>query len=675
MTSYFEKGVLARRREERGEGEVGRVRERVNAFDDRMITDLESFPDSDQPELQSIHQEAVALTEKTRGQVSSKLKEWAKKNTLIKMAVASVGIHGAIALHHFEDPSFQKKWEEPGAVVHLQSKEEQEKVAQRVKERKARINPEAVSSYKAEMSDKLERGEPVTFEDLYFSLEEKNGVLPEDVAEGREGAWKMIEALSANVGNELLEGEIMDIVRGMYGSKDNYDAGQASVTEYFKAYNEGRPPKRNCVTIDRAEQIVFEGIIARLPEQERQKFSVGEMTVKQHKIATLTWRDGSEDRLFPLEPDQPTRTAQPEAGVGKVDAMFLKTSAVADAPIHISAGKGDVPPSPDIDAVTDEPFSSGYVVDGPLIASDFMRAEVERRGIEIENRKGDVMEVEIGLEENPVEQVKSLRAGLPYDPAHRFEAWRMAQRTPEAFQEYLHPTKGTEVVDPKFVTLEFKDMTGWTYDEMRMLLDQSPYSYLSFSAGISDDIRPLFGVNRPTPSGGPEPQFSFEKVTFSPRPGSALPFGELTGKEVERVLNAFPKSEIVLDNALGTIDLMLPAFNALKQARVTDIYFENIPMVHDPEGDSVGGIPQAQIWKEMNEFTSPIHIRALNYFKAMSEHPEYWEYRNIVPDLASEELPVLASLRQAARTAHPTPHQAEILSAMDAQIDFLATHL
>lgn len=676
----LERGFLARRREGRGEGEVGRVTERVNQIDDAIERDLEAFPASRDPELRQIRDDAQKLAEKTRGSVGSTLKQWAKKNTMIKMAVASAGIHAAVLTPQFAEmmsgarEAFERAWAEEGAVIRPQSEEEREAIDRKIAEREARIDKGALSSYKAEISEKLQQGEPVTFEELYFSLEEKNGVAPEDVAEAREGAQKMIDEFSKEVGDELSEGEIKDIVKEMYGDKENYDWGQASVTEYFKAYNEGRPPKRNCVTANRAEQIVFEGVIARLPEKERQKFTVGEMAVKQHKIATLTWQDGSEERLFPLEPGQEERTVKPEAGVVKVSATFLKEAAVAEKPVRISAGKGEVLPSPDVDVKTNEPFSSGYATDGPLVGSDFVRAEVEHEEIQIKNRKDDVMEVEI--ESNGVDEVRDLRVGLPYDPAHRFQAWKMTQRTPEAFKEYQHAEKGFEGADPNLVTLEFGEMAGWTYEEMRQLLDGSPYKKVSFASGISDPIRQIFGINRPNPDGGPEPQFFFDEVLVSPSPETNRIFGGLTGQEVSRVLAAFPKAEITIPAGitLGLLSLDQDVFAALKQARVKGFYFEAVPDISP--GGGAQAISGQGAWEELDRFASPVQLPSTIYISNVIDHPEYWKYENIVPrfDLYSADLammmgdPRVASYLSNRHPDQETRHQKTILDQVSAKM-------
>lgn len=668
MTISLEGGFLARRRGERGEGEVGRITERVNRFDDEMQRDAESFPEVEDEELKKIRGEAKELVEKTRKALGLKIKEWATRNSIVKMAAVagtSVGIHAALLSHPMEDGEMKRKWEEEGAVIRLQSQEEQEMVQQKITEREARIDHAALASYKTVMSQKIERGEPVTFTDLYFSLEEKNGVLPEDVAEARQGAQKMIDVFSADVGDELSEGEIKDIVQEMYGEKDNYDAGQASVTEYFKAYNQGKKPKRNCVTIDRAEQIVFEGIVTRLPKEEGKKFSIGEMTVKQHKIATLTWRDGSEERLFPLEPDQPERTVQPEAGIAKVDASFLKIAAVAEKPLRVSAGKGEVPPSPDIEAKTNEPFSSGYTVDGPLIASDFVRAEVIRKGIQIENKKDQEEEWPIDLD--GLEGAKQLKQEVGPDGA--LPIWKLKQPSPEAIKEF-------NAIATNVRSIELGEMKEWSPQQMRDILDETPYDRIAFTSGISESLRPVLGVKHLSVPGEPSPVYLFRSVTFSPGPESGYPFAELSEQDAERVLNAFPRAEVRFSTpfTFNMLSVNDETFRAMKRAHVRKFYFDGVPSVipNAAVPNAPQGMPEGAVWKEMSEFASPVELSTVAYLNAVMDHPEYWRYKNIEPSFDGVGI-VLADPRVVAylQDRHPeqeTEHQKYVLDGVSATL-------
>ena len=86
MTSYFEKGVLARRREERGEGEVVRVTDRVKELRMNFSRDLEAFSQGEVAELQVIRQEAVALVEKVKTALTEKISEWSTKNQVVAKA-------------------------------------------------------------------------------------------------------------------------------------------------------------------------------------------------------------------------------------------------------------------------------------------------------------------------------------------------------------------------------------------------------------------------------------------------------------------------------------------------------------------------------------------------------------------------------------------------------------
>ncbi|MEO5928263.1 MAG: hypothetical protein ABIO72_06055 [Patescibacteria group bacterium] len=627
MKNIHEGGFLARKREARGEGEVGRVTDRVNALDDQMKSDLEGFH-GEEPELQSIQKEAVELTEKTRAATSSKLKEWAKKNTMIKMAVASIGLHAAMVAPQIVEviegnrtkaELFDKDWSTKGKVIHMQTDEEKAVVEQKKREREARINPEELKAYKKELSERLERGEDLSFKESYFGIEKKSGVLPEEVEQGKEHADQLIEKFSKEIGETLEKEEIQRVTNEMYGD-GNYAEFQALISEYFVT------GKYNCFSIDHAQQIVWEGILAHLTEDERVKWSIGEMHVKQHPITTLTWKDGSEERMFVLEPGREARTAEPEPGTAKIGASFLKQALVSEKTLVYEATKGIVAPSPELDVVTNQAINPGFIVTGELEGSDFVKAEAKRLGLEIQDQIIDAMEVEIEMESDSVEAAKHILDEAEVTHPGLINALHLLNPTVKAVQALeMNPNRSYE-------TLEVGKMQGWSPEAKRQVL-KTEYQVLSISSGIPSGFIDDMEAYRKTNG-----NFHFQALQTGPRSDSeGISFKELRPSDLQRFLLACAEIDLRFGTGVFmSLHFYQEMFDAISSAKVKSIYFRTVPIIWKTRAfTKFDDFSDEEVWKKMDAFASKVIIPMGEYTETLRQHPEYWEYRNIEPDIES----------------------------------------
>lgn len=320
---------------------------------------------------------------------------------------------------------------------------------------------------------------------MYFDLERLNGKDPKDVERAEKKAEELIDEFSTMVGDTLEDDEIRTIVKKMYGSKSNYEWHQASVTDYFLT------GKRNCDSIDRAEHIVFEGVIARLTENERKKYALGEQTIKQHMVATLTELSGLK-RTFLLEPDAGFMKAD-DPGTGYVSADFLKRTTVSNEIAVVHAIGGEVAPSPEIDAVTDQPIPRGYVTVGNLKGSNFVMQQAARENIlpmlspkaelpmELELKDGATTSEEArSIARSELEAIKKL--GVDWDPKFPFS--RLRTPSPETVAEvnrFLIANQG----ERKFVGIRIDPaVNNWDEKSVHELL-MSPLPTLALEADRS----------------------------------------------------------------------------------------------------------------------------------------------------------------------------------------------
>ncbi len=365
---------------------------------------------------QEIHKLLEAVT---KGRLSvGGFGEKFKKNRFLHALFIATGLHVPL-LHGDKLIAYAKagisqleNWD--GRILHPQSKEEQAKVDSRVAERRKATDGKKVDAFKDEVRKKLESGEAVSFRDMYFHLEELNGVPQAEVAAARKKADERIDEYRKKFVGGFEEAELRAFVDQMYGPDSNSELGQASVTVYF---NTG---KRNCNAIAKGELIVLDGVLEHMPEDVRKRYQLGNQYVSQHVYATLSTvrRDGKIEKTFLLE--QGIRTVEKElgqAGTATVSLDLLKQSMVTDSPTVIDAQKGaGILKGPILDLKTDQPVQDNVVVNGALRPSDFVMQHIGEKRSEEKNvqpvpqealHEPDVMELTLEVPMS-VEKAKEL---------------------------------------------------------------------------------------------------------------------------------------------------------------------------------------------------------------------------------------------------------------------------
>jgi len=339
-----------------------------------------------------------------------------KPGRLAKAIVVAAALHAPLVPklgRMIEDRVEDAKdlWNRSDAVLHVQSDGEKAEVRKRVRDRETRTDPEVREATKQKYREQLEKGESISFKQLYFDMEQVNGVPAERVEQAKRLAdsdiRKYVEAAQGNLSDPL----IRRIVSDLYDAR-KYEFGAASVSD---CYLDG---KCNCFSTAKRELITFEGVIQSLPEPSRKRFELGIRMVQQHQIATLGIRsqaDAAPEQVYLLEPSMKVETRQTDrSGTADVGLDLLKKSMVAEKPVVIQAATGDtlVASSPRLDVETDQPVSDGIVVEGRLRGSDFVRHLAEERGIEPEiEKKSDVMEVTFEKEKFDPETLKAKSIG------------------------------------------------------------------------------------------------------------------------------------------------------------------------------------------------------------------------------------------------------------------------
>ncbi|MDQ7814867.1 MAG: hypothetical protein RDU25_03645 [Patescibacteria group bacterium] len=274
----------------------------------------------------------------------------------------------------------REQWEMPDQILRPQSERERSKVGERVRERLERRDEKALERFKQDARNKFEQGETLSFGDLYFNLEKINGVDDERVEKARRKAEKMAQKILSQIGDDLEEDEIRDVVKGMFRNDDDYDWGQGSVTEYFLTN------KRNCFSITGAELIVFELVIKGLPHEQQERFVLGKNKIQQHEYAVLL--DKETEDTYRLEPPlvviPGADSAAESIGTVYAESAKLKEALVAEKPIQLKAAadkKRDVRQGPRIDFVVNQPVDDGIVVEGKLRSSDYVLRQSVRQGL------------------------------------------------------------------------------------------------------------------------------------------------------------------------------------------------------------------------------------------------------------------------------------------------------
>jgi len=390
--------------------------------------DTENLASETMAKLQQLDNEELALHKEAERSLLTKIRDWANKNKFATTLLLAGAVHSPIIAR---SSGFLEKvqnmlntvraWEMPNTIVDPQSFSEKEQVVKEIYERGSRIDKQKKEVFEKEQREKLERGEDVSFNDTFLKLEELNGVDSEKVKIAEQKKQEMIEKFAARMGNDFSEDFIKSVVNEMFGSNKNYEWGQGSVTEYF---NTG---KRNCVSIARAEQMVFEALIDRLPAEKRSKYQLGTAFEKQHEIAILKVinQDGSIDRTYFLQPPIPIlEGAADRPGSPTVDLKTMQHAMVSSKPMSMSsnAKPGEIADSPDIIAITNQPVSTNINIEGKLKASDYIEQIVEDRGIEIKSKEPSatdkVMDLEIIHNDDVEKSQQKIEDAYKYIEAH-----------------------------------------------------------------------------------------------------------------------------------------------------------------------------------------------------------------------------------------------------------------
>ncbi len=367
--------------------------------------------------LNELDKQATAIRQEAEKSLLEKVRGWANNNKFAATLLLAGAIHSPVIARSsgFIEKIEQaiktvKAWERNGAFVMPQSAEQAKKATEQIYERGKRVDQEKRSAYMDDLRSKMESGEEVKLNETYLKLEEVNGENPKRVESAEKNKQEMIEKFAKQMGDDFTEDFIKNVVNEMFGSNENYQWGQGSVTEYF---NTG---KRNCLSIARAEQMVFEALIDRLPEEKKSKYELGNAFEKQHEIAILKVLnpDGTIEKTYFLQPPVNTLVGTADRpGSPTVSLKTIQSSIVAKKPIAISsnAKPGEIPPSPDLITVSNQPVSTNIDIQGDLKGSDYIERIVEERNIEIQwkepSTEDQIMDLEI-IKKDPVAQTKNV---------------------------------------------------------------------------------------------------------------------------------------------------------------------------------------------------------------------------------------------------------------------------
>ncbi len=365
--------------------------------------------------LKELDTKEACIVSETQTNLLATIRAWAHKHRMAATLLIAGALHAPIifkttGLAESVQNILQtaKKWEMPNMVIKPQTEAEKQDVVNRIHERGSRVDHQKIQAYKKSQLEKLESGEAIKLNDTFLKLEELNGEDPEKVKLAEQKKQAMIEKFSQKMGEDFTDEFIRSVVTDMFGADTNYEWGQGSATEYFIT------GKRNCVSIARAEQMVFEALIDRLPMENRAKYQLGTAFEKQHEIAVLKIlkQDGTISRTYFLQPPVDTLFGTADRpGSPTVNLATMQRAMVSEKPAKISSNAklGDIPPSPDIEVLTNQPASLNIEIQGDLRGSDYIEQIVEEREIEIQWKEpsttDEIPDLEI-IKNNDVEKAK-----------------------------------------------------------------------------------------------------------------------------------------------------------------------------------------------------------------------------------------------------------------------------
>ncbi len=358
----------------------------------RESTELERISQIARQTVENIEKLEKATGEDASRRLSA-FTEKLKKSRLLKTLIFATASHAAI-LNSDKIVDFFKaaasrfeNWD--GHVMTPQSEADRQNVGRLVADRESRINQSDLAGYKQKTREKLSRGEDVSFEDIEFDLEEKNGVPHEQVESARKKAHEKMDKWRPEFVDGVNVEKLDEFVKEMYGPRENYSWGQGIVSTYF---NTGI---RNCHTVAKGQLIVLDNLMHSMSPEAREKIVLGTQYVEAHEYATLTilGPDKKPQKTYLLEPGI-REVAQDlgEAGTATVSLGQLKRAIVAEQPVIVDAKKGDVEKGPKVDFTVNQAVDDNIVINGPLKPSDFVLREMGEKSPEHIEKKADLGE-------------------------------------------------------------------------------------------------------------------------------------------------------------------------------------------------------------------------------------------------------------------------------------------
>ena len=497
---------------------------------------------------------------------------------------------------------------------------------------------------KKEQLKKIENGEAIKLNDTYLELEELNGENPEKVKIAKQKKQEMINKFAERMGSDLSEEFIESVVNEMFGADTNYEWGQGSTTEYFIT------GKRNCVSIARAEQMVFEALIDRLPEANRDKYQLGTAFEKQHEIAILKVLkpDKTISRTYFLQPPVNTLFGTAERpGSPTVDLASMQRAMMSEKPTKISsnAKAGDIPPSPDIEVLTNQPVSSNIEIQGELKGSGYIERIVKDRKIEIQWKEpsitDDIPDLEI-IKNDQVHKAKTeIQKSYEFIEAH----------TPhcEDIAKCLDKESLDKAIPFCAIDLSSIDWKNLPKNQVKEIIDNLKYDRKmvkpdTVNFGNIDNL-PQDKIDDFILVGYPEIQFTIKKGSEEARLiNSILKYNQSFQESKKQKLSTFPRLHLNLDedlpdhyfvqilNNFKGEELILDRKNTKTRAYYTD---QEVEAIITSKVDNLylegADFTEEAIQKIINNPNKTYHFGLTLYLENLERYPEIINLTHIRP--------------------------------------------
>jgi hypothetical protein len=417
-----------------------------------------------------------------------------RNSKMARAGLVAIGLHGAAlgggalkeGIAHAAEVS--RLWNDSEAVLRPQTDQQRMDVEKKMNERLARKNEKGLATYRQEAAKLLDEGKDLGFEELYFKQAELNGVSHEDIVKAQKEVEGLVWHFSGKLENGLTDDEIRDISRSMYDLAE-YEWGQGSVVDYFTLH------KRNCVSIEQAQTIVFERLFELLPEQQRSRYALGTRFENQHRVATVGISQSvnlAPERFILLQPPYETeRAGFAPAGTAMASGEQVKVALVGKKVVvkSVEAKKGEeIHTGPRIDAEVNQPVDDGITVEGMLRSADANEWQAKREGVEPMSKKEyreeyqRVMEIDL-LHEDPTElkeaedqSTEAMEQRLLEAPRGGLMPSRVDLRdfsSPDAksLREFLKTDQSVPSLSQMSIFLELGDLSKWNTEALNALAD------------------------------------------------------------------------------------------------------------------------------------------------------------------------------------------------------------